>query len=268
MFEISPTSRPRRNSSMRAARRLLLSSRGMVTVRRPRLSTTCTGWETFMRMPVVGLCRTTCSAGRSLYTRSAIFMRRPRAESILCASAAVLPTRLGISTSRPWMAKRIAVMALKNDAAARMKINSAMRINHSNRSLRFISGLGPRLPRGPPLLQSRVRAASCGFVGAGSVQREGPARLFSRLVADDRGKESVGVLVRWKRAQEAVASDQILRADTLGEMRRHGWPAVRAAEVGMTRKNFSNHALVFFRFERAGGKDQPAAPHKQSECVR
>src|SRR5713226_1084817 len=152
------------------------------------------------------------------------------------------------------MAKRIAVMALKNDAAARMKINSAMRINHSNRSLRFISRLGPRLTRRPPLLQSRVRPASCSLERAGSVQWEGPARLFSRLGLDDRGKESVGVMIRRKRAQEAVAADQILRADTLGEMRRHGWPAVRAAEVGVARKNFGNHVLVFFRLERAGGK--------------
>ena len=36
--------------------------------------------------------------------------------SILFASLTFLPTRLGMVVSRPWMAMRIAVMALKNAA--------------------------------------------------------------------------------------------------------------------------------------------------------
>src|SRR5229473_8469567 len=66
--------------------------------------------------------------------RSATRSTRPRAISSRFASATFLPIRFGMVTSRLWMANRIAVIALKNAAEARMNTSRDIRISHSSRS--------------------------------------------------------------------------------------------------------------------------------------
>jgi len=60
-LEISPICNPSRRISIRAARKLLSTSAGMVTFCGPMLSTTCANWPLFKCTPEGGLCRTTVS---------------------------------------------------------------------------------------------------------------------------------------------------------------------------------------------------------------
>src|SRR5215475_3616931 len=62
----------------------------------------------------------------------------PRKRRSLLASATPLPTRLGMVTSRPWIAIRIAVIALRKAVDARMKMRNTMRLSHSRRSRKFM----------------------------------------------------------------------------------------------------------------------------------
>jgi len=67
----------------------------------------------FINNPAGGVCRTTVLMACSLYTRSATRRISPRERNSLLASETFFPTRFGMDTSRPWMAMRIAVIALK-----------------------------------------------------------------------------------------------------------------------------------------------------------
>ena len=79
----------------------------------------------------------TAFAGSSLKTRSVILISSCLEARSAFASDALLPTTLGSSTSLPRIAKRIAVTALKNAAAPRMKTSSDIRSSHSIRSRKF-----------------------------------------------------------------------------------------------------------------------------------
>src|SRR5277367_4782649 len=79
--------------------------------------------------------------------RSATRSTSPRERSNPFASATFLPTRLGMLTSRPWIAIRIAVIALRNAAAARINTSSAIRLTHSSRSRRVIRVNPSQVPR-------------------------------------------------------------------------------------------------------------------------
>src|SRR6267143_5186383 len=70
--------------------------------------------------------------------RSATRSTRPRDWSNWLASETFLPTRLGMVTSRPWMAMRIAVMALRKAAEARMNNRKVIRVSHSSLSRRVM----------------------------------------------------------------------------------------------------------------------------------
>src|SRR5260370_336394 len=75
----------------------------------------------------------------ALYTRSATRRISPRERNSLLASETFFPTRFGMETSRPWIAMRIALIALKNAADARINTSSSIRNIHSSRSRKFIS---------------------------------------------------------------------------------------------------------------------------------
>src|SRR6266404_3191262 len=62
----------------------------------------------------------------------------PRERNSLLASETFFPTKFGMETSRPWMAMRIAVIALRNAADARINASSSIRNIHSSRSRKFI----------------------------------------------------------------------------------------------------------------------------------
>src|SRR6266404_3191263 len=99
---------------------------------------------------------------RIAFTRSATRRISPRERNSLLASETFFPTKFGMETSRPWMAMRIAVIALRNAADARINTSSSIRNIHSSRSRKFIGGISP-------LIYSSFRAKrgiSLGFVAA------------------------------------------------------------------------------------------------------
>src|ERR1700720_2779589 len=78
---------------------------------------------------------------------------------MLPASLTFLPTRLGMETSRPWMAMRIAVIALRNAAEVKMKMSSAVWPSDSRRSRRVIERFQDAIvcDQGPRHQSGRVR---------------------------------------------------------------------------------------------------------------
>src|SRR5260370_28902987 len=113
--------------------------------------------------------------------RSATRSTKPGERSRLVASVTLLPTRLGMVTSRPWMAMRIAVMALRNAAEARMKTRRAIWPSSSRRlrKLREVEGsgasTGSRMLSGGSVIEMSVTSCQAG------AQRAAPLRLFARL---------------------------------------------------------------------------------------
>src|SRR6266481_1185313 len=86
-------------------------------------------------------------------------------------------------TSRPWMAMRIAVMALRKAAEARMNNRKVIRVSHSSLSRRVIR---------PLLRQGRRRIVrELVFAGVGALDFE---FAEEQRRADDRGGRTVGSL--------------------------------------------------------------------------
>src|SRR6266852_1805847 len=113
--------------------------------------------------------------------RSATRSTKPRERSRLVASVTLLPTRLGIVTSRPWMAMRMAVMALRKAAEARMKTRRAIWPSSSRRLRKFRevrgsgASTGSRMLSGGSVIEMSVTSCQAG------AQRAAPLRLFARL---------------------------------------------------------------------------------------
>src|SRR5260370_21741541 len=113
--------------------------------------------------------------------RSAKGSTKPRERSRLVGSVTLLPKRLGMVASRRWMAMRIAVIALRNAAEARMKTRRAIWPSSSRRLRKFRevrgsgASTGSRMLSGGSVIEMSVTSCQAG------AQRAAPLRLLARL---------------------------------------------------------------------------------------